>query len=390
MMNRKTLTIFFFTCCITCLFLSAEVHALTAKDKYLNADAAYKKLRSNEKKKKYRHNWLSCIKKYQAVYKHDPSGPWAAAGLYKSGLLYFDLHHYSGRASDKNSAIKILEQVVDQYPQSRYRKKAKKTLSKSRTKQKRSSSKTASAKKKHRPEFGCIVIDPGHGGKDYGAPGYYKGIHEKGIVLSVSKNLRKELQKRLDCEIILTRQNDKFLTLDQRTKIANDKNASLFISIHTNASKNRRAYGIETFILNHATDEEAARVAAIENNTTAEQVSDLQLILSSLMQNAKINESSQFAGYVQKAVYTHMRTDYSKIKNKGIKQAPFIVLIGAHMPSILIETGFISNSRECKRLNDSGYQKKLCKAIADGIMKYIEEANTSAFINKPEKPNPSG
>ncbi len=103
------------------------------------------------------------------------------------------------------------------------------------------------------------------------------------------------------------------------------------------------------------------------------------------MQNAKINESSQFAGYVQKDIYTHMRTDYSKIKNKGIKQAPFIVLIGAHMPSILIETGFISNPRECKRLSDSGYQKKLCKAIADGIIKYIEEVNKSAFINNPQK-----
>ena len=225
-----------------------------------------------------------------------------------------------------------------------------------------------------------IVIDPGHGGRDYGAPGYLRGVHEKNIVLKIAKKLAKKIRKELGCEVIMTRKSDRYLTLEERTAIANTKNADLFISIHTNAARDRRAYGIETYFLNLATDNEAILVAARENATSTKNISDLETILSDLMQNAKINESSRLAYHVQKSLYKHMKKKYSRIKNKGVKQAPFYVLLGAQMPSILIETSFISNSRECKRLNNAKYQNHLCDAIVNGIRSYVKETNPTAFL----------
>ncbi len=225
-----------------------------------------------------------------------------------------------------------------------------------------------------------IVIDPGHGGKDYGAPGYYKGVHEKNITLAIGKRLAQKLRTALKCEVVMTRDRDRYLSLEERTAIANTKNADLFISIHTNAARDRRAYGIETFFLNLATDDEAILVAARENATSTKNISDLQSILNDLMQNAKINESSRLAAQVQIALYKTMKGKYSRIKSKGVKQAPFYVLLGAQMPSILIETSFISNPRECKRLNNRHYQDLMCDGIIAGIKNYVRQTNPSAFL----------
>ena len=225
-----------------------------------------------------------------------------------------------------------------------------------------------------------IVIDPGHGGRDAGALGYDKGVKEKNVVLDIAKRLARKIRRKLGCEVIMTRTTDVFLSLEERTAIANTKNADLFISIHTNAHKKRSAYGIETYFLNLATDEDAIRVAARENATTKKNISDLQKILNDLMQNAKINESSRLAADVQKSLYKRIKSKYSKVKNKGVKQAPFYVLLGAQMPSILIETSFISNKRECRRLTNPTYQEHLCEAIVNGIRKYIKETNPTALL----------
>jgi len=236
-----------------------------------------------------------------------------------------------------------------------------------------------------------IVIDPGHGGRDYGAPGYLKGVHEKGIALEIARKLAKMARRELGCEVFLTRNSDRFLTLEERTAIANTKNADLFISIHTNSNKDRRAYGIETYFLNLATDDDAIRVAAMENATSTKNISDLQSILLDLMQNAKINESSRLASNVQSAVVGHLkRKRYNRIKDKGVKQAPFYVLLGAQMPAILVETSFISNPRECKRLLNPQYQKRLCEAIIIGVKKYIKEINPTAQWNRPLETGNSG
>ncbi len=544
--------------CMLFMMWPRVLSAATAKDKYFNAEACYKKLRHNPKKQKYRDKWLGCIKKFEAVYHYDLKGPWAAAGLYMSGQLYQELYKRSFKRSDQEMAIDIYERIITDFPESKYKQKADyalrnisyKKVSKIDSKKEipekdvekvekdsidaeieklistplpdekdlkgaknmeakilglrywsnpsytrvvvdadnevsythRLLKKDASIKKPQRlyidlnnsrlakditkvvpindnllidaragqyasnsvrvvvdiksfetykifslknpfrividvwgtidktipPEIEVskknakippgalakqlvlgvsrIVIDPGHGGRDYGAPGYLRGVHEKDVVLKLSRRLAKKIRKELGCEVIMTRNSDRNLTLEERTAIANTKNADLFISIHTNAVRDRRAYGIETFFLNLATDNDAILVAARENATSTKNISDLETILSDLMQNAKINESSRLAVHVQKSMDLHLRNHYSRIKSKGVKQAPFYVLLGAQMPAILIETSFISNPRECKRLNDIAYQDQMSEAIVNGIKEYIKEMNPTALME--ENPNP--
>lgn len=224
-----------------------------------------------------------------------------------------------------------------------------------------------------------IVIDPGHGGHDPGAPGAIKGVWEKDIVLQLGLRLKRMIERTLGAEVIMTRSTDRYLTLEERTAIANTRNADLFISIHCNAHTSRAAHGIETYYLNLATDDDAIRVAARENAASRKSISDLQAILNDLMQNAKINESSRLAGHVQTAMFRTLKSRYGRIKNKGVKQAPFYVLLGAQMPSILVEASFISNPRECKRLMTESYQNHVARAILGGIEDYIRETTPTAF-----------
>ncbi|MFV9690777.1 MAG: N-acetylmuramoyl-L-alanine amidase [Desulfobacteria bacterium] len=218
-----------------------------------------------------------------------------------------------------------------------------------------------------------IVIDPGHGGKDPGAPGCYKGVVEKDIVLQVSKKLGKKIEAELGCKVYYTRKSDRFLPLEERTAIANTRNADLFLSIHANASMRKGAYGIETYFLNLATDNDAIMVAARENATSARSINDLEMILNDLMRHSKINESSQLAVCVQNALIQQMNRNYGGIRNLGVKQAPFYVLLGAEMPSVLVELGFVSHDKECKRLTMSKYQDQLVNGIVDGIKRYIKK-----------------
>lgn len=526
--------------------------AATSKGEYHQAEACYKKLRHSPKKQKYRENWLRCIDSFKGVYRHNPSGSWAPAGLYMAGVLYEELYRRSFKTSDRENAFEVYDLIITRYPKSKYRQKAenairrhalKKTPKTTPTKaipeksnarspadsiekeiKKLSSTQDPDTKKSNQAEAGNaeivglrywsnpnytrvvidadnevsyahrllekdtstnkpkrlyvdlnnsrlgkdikkhiliddnllmdtragqfssnqvrvvvdiksfktykifslknpfrividvwgevekptpsvvktdkkgdkipagalakqlalgvrrIVIDPGHGGRDFGAPGYLKGVYEKNISLKIARRLAKKIREKLKCEVIMTRNSDRNLSLEERTAIANTKNADLFISIHTNASRDRRAFGIETFFLNLATDNDAILVAARENATSTKNISDLQSILSDLMQNAKINESSRLAVHLQGSLNNHMRKHYSRIKSKGVKQAPFYVLLGAQMPAILIETSFISNYRECKRLVNEKYQDRMCDAIVKGIQAYVRETNPTAFM----------
>jgi N-acetylmuramoyl-L-alanine amidase len=527
----------------------------TPKDAYLNAERCYGNLRKDSRKMKYRDNWLRCIDKFQSVYDKDPDGPWAPAGLFMAATLYQKLYDYSYASDDLASAHSIFNQIITEFPGSRYQAKAESAiqnmpesvkkpltaqsdpiaekikarkestegghrpstrptpggmatvtnlrfwsnpnytrvvidadreasyyhhllkkdpslkkpqrlyvdLSKSRLGEHIRKSipihddllidaragqytsdsvrvvvdiksfktykifslkdpfrividvwgtKTAKAPKAPRPSdtvkkggkippgslakqlaLGVrrVVIDPGHGGKDYGAPGYLKGVHEKQVALQIARKLAKKIKAELGLEVILTRNRDRFLTLEERTAFANTKSADLFISIHTNASRDRRAYGIETYFLNLATDEEAIRVAAMENATSTKNISDLQKILYDLMQNAKINESSRLAAYVQSSTIRHLKNKrYSRVKSKGVKQAPFYVLLGAQMPSILIETAFISNARECRRLVNPKFQERLAEGIVEGIRNYIKATSPTALLKTTQQSRPQG
>ncbi len=529
----------------------------TAKNKFHQAEACYTRLKKRPAKQKYRENWLACIDKFQAVHDHNPSGLWAAAGLYKKGRLYDGLYKRSRNASDKKAAVDAFNRIIENFPKSGYRPKAiaavrtitesekqriarqnrktpasppktsanKKTQPKSNAQSRKSSGKKSASsaanqktivkglrvwsnpnytrividadkdasftynllkrdpsKKKpqrlyvdlHNSKLGeniqkiipidddlltharagqythnsvrvvadikslndykvfslkdpfrivmdirgakdakavtppksthfkknqkipskklikqlalkvnRIAIDAGHGGRDYGAPGYIKGVHEKNITLQIAKRLARKIRQELNYEVIMTRNGDRYLTLEERTAIANAQNADLFVSIHTNANKNRRTYGISTFYLNPAEDEESIRVAALENKTSTKNISDLQTILYSLLQNAKIDDSILLGGYIQESMTGHLKAKgYSRIKNQGVKKAPFYVLMGALMPSVLVETSFISNPRESKRLTNPKYQQRLVEGIVKGIKKYIREIQPTAFHEK--------
>jgi N-acetylmuramoyl-L-alanine amidase len=216
-----------------------------------------------------------------------------------------------------------------------------------------------------------VVIDPGHGGKDAGAVGY-GGIKEKDVVLDVGKKLRDILGERLGIEVVMTRETDIFIPLEERTAIANTAGADLFVSLHCNASRNKAAGGIETYFLNFATDEDSMRLAAQENATSTKNISDLQAILNDLILNSKVNESSKLARYVQDSVLGMLNGNGGRFKDRGVKQAPFYVLIGAQMPSILVEMSFITNKEEAGRLIDDGFQRTVAASIADGIKRYSE------------------
>jgi N-acetylmuramoyl-L-alanine amidase len=224
-----------------------------------------------------------------------------------------------------------------------------------------------------------IVIDPGHGGRDPGALGYHKHIREKHVTLEVSRRLAAKIRRDLGVEAILTRDKDVFLSLEERTAIANTKQGDIFISIHANANRNKNSRGIETYFLNLATDNHAIMVAARENATSAKNISDLETILNDLMKNAKINESSRLANHVQKAMAKNIQKTYPDVVDHGVKQAPFYVLLGAEMPCILVEIAFISNPVECARLNTAAYQEAIADAILAGIRSYVEENIPTAF-----------
>jgi N-acetylmuramoyl-L-alanine amidase len=224
-----------------------------------------------------------------------------------------------------------------------------------------------------------IVIDPGHGGKD---PGCINagGIREKDIVLSLAKMLARKIKNDIGCDVFFTRDKDVFIPLERRTAIANIKKADLFISLHVNAHKSRKIWGVETYYLNMATDENAVMVAARENATSERNISDLQSILNDLMLNTKIHESNRLAHQVQGGIISRIQHKYKTVRSLGVKQAPFYVLIGAEMPAVLVEVGFITNATERKRLQSKTYQGKIVEGICDGIKDYIKSINQTARV----------
>ncbi len=221
-----------------------------------------------------------------------------------------------------------------------------------------------------------IIIDPGHGGKDPGAMAF--GLKEKDIVLKVAKKVQKILRKKYNYEVSLTRKTDIFIPLEERTALANTAGADLFVSIHVNAHPNKATRGIETFYLNLATNSEAMRVAARENATSTHNINEMQHILTDLMQNSKILESSRLAHFVQTNMISGLRKDNYQTKDHGVKKAPFYVLIGAQMPAVLVEISFITNPMEAKRLRKNSFLNEIAAQISAGVSAYVGQHLTAA------------
>jgi N-acetylmuramoyl-L-alanine amidase len=230
--------------------------------------------------------------------------------------------------------------------------------------------KPRSVKKPSLSKIRRIVVDPGHGGHDPGAVGP-NGVQEKDVVLAIGLKLRELFKDELGVDVVMTRSTDVFIPLEERTAIANKVGADLFLSVHANAAANRAAAGIETYYLNLAKTDKVAQLAAKENGTSLEKVSVLQAILFDLMANYKLNDSAHLADEVQKSLHRKVKGKYADVKNLGVKQGPFYVLVGASMPSILVETAFVSNAQEEARLTDPAYQDMTANGILEGVRSYI-------------------
>jgi N-acetylmuramoyl-L-alanine amidase len=213
-----------------------------------------------------------------------------------------------------------------------------------------------------------IVIDPGHGGHDPGAQ--VRGINEADLVLDLAMRLEKLLLKEPGVEVVLTRRSNVYVALEERTAIANRSAADLFLSIHANASGNASVRGFETYFLNFATNPEAEAIAARENAGSSRTMSNLPDIVKSIALNNKIDESRDFATMVQSSMAERLRRVDKTAKNLGVKQAPFMVLIGATMPSVLAEVSFLTNRQDAALLRTQSYRQQLAEALFNGVMRY--------------------
>src|SRR6202051_3008988 len=233
-------------------------------------------------------------------------------------------------------------------------------------------------------KIGKIVIDPGHGGHDTGTIGP-NGLEEKDLVLEGSRRLGKLLETRLGAQVVYTRKNDTFIPLETRTAIANQARADLFISIHANSTHDEDARGVETYYLNFTSSPEALEVAARENAVSEKSIYELQDLVKKIALKEKIEESREFAWDVQQSLHSGLALKNPAIRNRGVKKAPFIVLIGANMPSILAVISFVSNPVDEHRLVTSEYRQRIAESLYRGIAKYVNGLSGVKLANTMDK-----
>jgi N-acetylmuramoyl-L-alanine amidase len=218
-------------------------------------------------------------------------------------------------------------------------------------------------------KIGRIVIDAGHGGHDSGTLGV-DGIEEKDVVLDVALRLGKLLHDRLGAEIIYTRSDDTFVPLETRTAIANKAQADLFLSIHANSSSDATARGVETYYLNFTSDPSALETAARENAVSDQSIHQLSDLVKKITLKDKIAESREFASDVEQSLYGGLQRGNAGLKDRGVKKAPFVVLIGANMPSILAEISFVTNAKDAGQLREPDYRERVAESLYKGVAKY--------------------
>jgi N-acetylmuramoyl-L-alanine amidase len=219
-------------------------------------------------------------------------------------------------------------------------------------------------------KIGRIVIDPGHGGHDTGTIGP-NGLEEKDLVLEVGRRLGKLLETGLGADVVYTREDDTFIPLETRTSIANQEQADLFVSIHANSSRDPDARGVETYYLNFTSNADALEVAARENAVSDKSIHELQDLVKKIALKEKIEESREFATDVQLSLHSGLAIKNPGNRDRGVKKAPFIVLIGANMPSILAEISFVSNPADARKLETAEYRQRIAESLYKGVSKYV-------------------
>jgi N-acetylmuramoyl-L-alanine amidase len=235
---------------------------------------------------------------------------------------------------------------------------------------------------------GRIVVDAGHGGRDPGAQG--PGYTEAELTLDIALRLERLLAKEPGVEVVLTRRTDEYVALQERTAIANREGADLFLSIHANASRNRAARGIESYLLNFASTPDAAAVAARENASSTLTMSHLNDLVKQIALNSKLDESRDLASHMQTSMVRKLRVSNQQVKDLGVKQAPFVVLVGASMPSVLVEVSFITNKQEGRMLGTGAYRQRVAEALLDGVRRYLRTLKRAVTDTADGVPRPSG
>jgi len=230
-------------------------------------------------------------------------------------------------------------------------------------------------------KIGKIVVDAGHGGHDTGTIGP-NGLEEKDLVLDVALKLGKLLESKLGAEVVYTRDDDTFIPLETRTAIANKEQADLFISIHANSSDDPSARGVETYYLNFTSRTDALEVAARENAVSEKSIHELQDLVKKIALKEKIGESREFASDVQRSLYAGLSAKSPNLRNRGVKKAPFVVLIGANMPSILAEISFVSNPDDAKKLKTNDYRQRIADSLYKGVFKYVNSLSGVKVASK--------
>jgi N-acetylmuramoyl-L-alanine amidase len=217
-----------------------------------------------------------------------------------------------------------------------------------------------------------IVIDPGHGGKDPGTVNRSLGLEEKNITLDIAKRLNAILNEHAELEVILTRPRDEYVALEERAAIANSNQGDIFISIHTNSAPRKTARGIEVYYLNITADPRAMEVAVQENAMSSKSIAEMRTILDQILQNSKITESKILAQCIQESMVGNLKTKFTEIEDLGVKKAPFYVLLGAQMPSALVEVSFLSCRDEARRLAMPAYRQAIADGLYLGIINFIQ------------------
>jgi N-acetylmuramoyl-L-alanine amidase len=230
-------------------------------------------------------------------------------------------------------------------------------------------------------KIGKIVVDAGHGGHDTGTIGP-NGLEEKDLVLDVALKLGKLLEDKLGAEVVYTRDDDTFIPLETRTAIANKEQADLFISIHANSSGDPSARGVETYYLNFTSRADALEVAARENAVSEKSIHELQDLVKKIALKEKIGESREFASDVQRSLYAGLSAKSPSLRNRGVKKAPFVVLIGANMPSILAEISFVSNPDDAKKLKTNDYRQRIADSLYKGVSRYVNSLSGVKVASK--------
>lgn len=318
-------------------------------------------------------DYQKAIKDYSSFIKNYPKHSLTAEALYSSAQIQ------AYWFKDKKAAQKLAERLINEFPQSSQFRDATvfleklSTPAKGGTKAKSvASSKTSTVNRAEQLGLTVrrIMIDAGHGGRDPGAEG--NGISEHQLTLKMANLVGKELQAR-GFTVIYTRKNNSFISLGKRTEMANDQKADLFVSIHANANKDTKLSGLETYYLDSTSSARAKKVAARENAVEESQLSDVQFILTDLMLNSKLKESRTLARMVHNGILSQIKRAKFRYADNGVRPGPFYVLMGARMPAVLVEMGYLTNKRDAELLKSNSFLAQQAKGIADGIVAYKKE-----------------